>query len=300
LRSKSFLLITVVLVFFVIGSIISNHLLFSLVYFVRNGPQIRAKESSDYSLVEFYSRKNKLQGYVCGSEKSRALIVIAHGLGGKAASYIPEAQWFVARGYRVFMYDCTGTAASEGKGTMGTAQSAIDLAAALDYIKNDAALGELPLLLYGHSWGGYAAAAVLAKGYDITASVSISGYNTPGGVVYEQAKRIMGPLAALEYPFMMMENFFRFGGEASVSAVSAINAAGKPILIVHGTGDREIFFDGASIIARKNEITNPYAEYLVRDQEGRNGHNNLFLVGEYLDTEFMEQVEVFYKKYLNR
>jgi pimeloyl-ACP methyl ester carboxylesterase len=278
---------------------IANHLLFSLVYFGRNGLRIPAEESSDYSLVEFYSGKNKLQGYVYGPEKSRALVVIAHGLGGKAASYIPEEQWFAARGYRVFMYDCTGTAASEGKGTMGTAQSAIDLAAALDYIKADAALGELPLLLYGHSWGGYAAAAVLAKDYDITASVSISGYNTPGGVVYEQAKRIMGPLAAPEYPFMMMEIFFRFGKEASVSAVSAINASGKPILIIHGTADEEIFFDGASIIAEKNEITNPYAEYLVRDKEGRNGHNNLFLDGEYLDIEFMEQIDAFYKKYLD-
>jgi pimeloyl-ACP methyl ester carboxylesterase len=277
----------------------ANHLLFSLVYFGRNGPQIRAEESGDYSLVEFYSGKNKLQGYIYGPEKARALVVIAHGLGGRAASYTSEALWFISRGYRVFMYDCTGTAASEGKGTMGTAQSAIDLAAALDYIKTDAALGDLPLLLYGHSWGGYAAAAVLAKGYDITASVSVSGYNTPGGVVHEQAKRIMGPLAALEYPFMMMENSFRFGREASVSAVQAINASGKPILIIHGTGDREIFFDGASIIARKNKITNPSAEYFIRDQEGRNGHNDLFMAGEYLDTEFMEQVDAFYKKHLN-
>jgi pimeloyl-ACP methyl ester carboxylesterase len=278
---------------------IANHLLFSLVYFGRSGPQTPAEESSDYSLVEFYSGKNKLQGYIYEKKNARALVVIAHGLGGKAASYSPEAQWFVSRGYRVFMYDCTGTAASEGKGTMGMAQSALDLAAALDYIKTDPALRELPVLLYGHSWGGYAAAAVLAKDYDITASVSVSGYNTPGGVVYEQAKRIMGPLALLEYPFMMAENFFRFGREASVSAVSAINAAGKPILIIHGTGDTEIFFDGASIIAGKNKITNPQAEYLVRDEEGRNGHNNLFLAGDYLDVKFMESIDAFYKKYLD-
>jgi pimeloyl-ACP methyl ester carboxylesterase len=278
---------------------IANHLLFSLVYFGRNGPQIRAEESSDYSLAEFYSGKNKLQGYIYGKRDAKALVVIAHGLGGRAASYSPEALWFVSRGYRVFMYDCTGTAASEGKGTMGTAQSVIDLAAALEYIRTDAALREFPVLLYGHSWGGYAVAAVLAKDYDITASVSISGYNTPGAVVYEQAKRIMGPLAGIEYPFIMMENFFRFGGEAFVSAVSAINTSGIPILIVHGTGDNQIFFDGASIIARKHEITNPAAEYLVRDEEGRNGHKNLFLAGEYLDSEFMEQVNAFYKKYLN-
>jgi pimeloyl-ACP methyl ester carboxylesterase len=278
---------------------VANHLLFSLVYFGRSSPQVRAEESSDYSLVEFSSGKNRLQGYVYGPEKARALVVIAHGLGGRAASYSSEALWFVSRGYRVFMYDCTGAAASEGKGTIGTAQSAIDLAAALEYIKTDDNLKVLPVLLYGHSWGGYAVAAVLAKGYDITASVSISGYNNPNGVAYEQAKKIMGPLATLEYPFFVLENFFRFGKEASVSSLKAINTSGKPILIIHGSADKEILFDGSAIIAQKNEITNPAAEYLVRSAEGQNGHNDLFLAGEYLDMGFMEQVDAFYKKYLD-
>ena len=60
---------------------------------------------------------------------------------------------------------------------MGMAQSAIDLDAALTYIESNDELNGLPVLLYGHSWGGYAAAAVLGSDHDIKASVSISGYS---------------------------------------------------------------------------------------------------------------------------
>ena len=80
---------------------------------------------------------------------------------------LPETMHFVDSGYSVLTYDATGTGASGGSGTRGLAQSALDLDAALTRAEQE----DLPILLFGHSWGGYAAAAVLGGSHDVTASV---------------------------------------------------------------------------------------------------------------------------------
>jgi pimeloyl-ACP methyl ester carboxylesterase len=296
----------ILLCIFAAGSMAAIHLLFSIVYFGRTGPRENPPESEEYRTLQFPSGKNMLQGYVYGGANTKGLVVVSHGIGSSAGGFIRECRWFARRGYRVFVYDCTGAGASEGKGTNGAAQSAIDLDAALTYIEADESFRGLPLLLYGHSWGGYAAAAILAKDHPITASVSISGYNTPPGVIYEYARRIMGPLGLIEFPFMWLDNLFRFGKEANVSAVSAINGSGTPVLIIHGTADTTIRFDGASIISRRGKITNPRAEYLIRSTEGQNSHNNLFLspaaedgTAE-LDEGFMDAVNTFYERSLRQ
>lgn len=199
------------------------------------------------------------------------------------------------------------------------AQSKLDLDAALRFIETDESFGGLPVLLYGHSWGAYAAAAVLDLGHDVTAAVCVSGYDTPLGILYETSKRIIGPMAGPAYPFMGLDNFFRFGRDAGVSAVQGINASGLPVLIVHGIADKTVLYNGSSIISRRDKITNPHVEYFIRDQPGQNGHTDLYLSAEAvayaasphtdgaeidrrkmgeLDEAFMNKVNDFYKKYL--
>lgn len=298
------IVLVILLCIFAAGSMIAIHLLFSRVYFGRTEAQENPPESEEYEVLQFPSGKNMLQGYVYGAGNTKGLVVISHGIGSNARGFAQECRWFTVRGYRVFSYDCTGTGASEGTGTRGAAQSAVDLDAALTYIAGDENLKGLPVLLYGHSWGGYAVAAILAKDHPITASVSISGYNTPVEVIYEFARKIMGPFAPIELPFMWLNNLFHFGKEANVSALSAINGSFTPILIIHGTADTTISYDGASIISRRNKITNPRAEYLIRTMEGQNGHTNLFLApsadegAAELDESFMIAVNSFYEKSL--
>ena len=317
----------IILCVYVFGSMISVHVLFSAVFFRRTKKPLssvkpRYADYSGYKRIPhcFKSGKNNLNAYLYGTENSKAMIVISHGIGDGAEGFIAETIWFVNHGYRVFSYDCTGSHTSEGKGTMGMAQSALDLDAALSYIGGNDELNKLPVLLYGHSWGAYGAAAVLAGQHSVTAAVCVSGYNTPNGIIFESARKIAGPLLIPEYPFMALENFFRFGKASLVSAVQGINAASVPVLVIHGTGDKIVRFNGEAIIARRNCITNAKAEYFIRDKEGQNGHNNLYLskravdyekemkgrnyneidplvMGE-LDEDFMNRVNEFYKKSL--
>jgi alpha-beta hydrolase superfamily lysophospholipase len=283
-RKKILIALAILFGLFTVGSMVTVHVLFSTMFFDRverseYSVWPRSEDYATYSrrLVTFPSGNNRLQGYLYGENQNKGLVVIAHGLGGGAENYLPETAWFIDHGYRVFSYDCTGSYASEGKGTRGMAQSAIDLDAALQYIEGDGQLKDLPRLLYGHSWGGYAVAAVLTKGHDIAGSVSVAGYDKPMGPVYEHALGMMGGLAHVEYPFMCLDNLFRFGAAANVSAVAAINATDTPVLIVHGTEDEDIRYDGSAIIARRDAITNPNVRYIIRDRTGQNGHNSLFV-----------------------
>lgn len=230
--------------------------------------------------VSFLSGENTLQGYVYGEENDKALIVVSHGIGNGHEGYINEIIWFVNQGYRVFAFDNTGSCESEGEGTTGLSQSALDLDAALTFIENDSELSVMPKLLFGHSWGGYAVTAVLNFEHEVTASVSVAGYAYPVEMITEFAQGMMGGMAYVMYPFIRLDNRMTFGEYAELSAVDGINKSGIPVLVIHGTGDETIGYDHSAIIAKKDVITNPNVEYLSITEEGSNGHSSIFYSGE--------------------
>jgi hypothetical protein len=52
-------------------------------------------------VVRFKSGNNTLAGYICGEGHDKGLVVITHGLGGGAESYLSETRYFVDSGWRV-------------------------------------------------------------------------------------------------------------------------------------------------------------------------------------------------------
>lgn len=56
--------------------------------------------------LTFLSGPNRLQGYLCGTGDT--LAVLAPGLGNGAFSYAPQIQWLAKAGLRVFSFDYTG------------------------------------------------------------------------------------------------------------------------------------------------------------------------------------------------
>ncbi len=226
--------------------------------------------------VAFTSGKNTLQGHIYGVENTRGLVVVAHGLGGGSDSYLPHIKHFVDIGLRVFAYDCTGSYASEGKTTKGFPQSVVDLHAALTFIESQPDLSDLPLVLYGHSWGGYAVTNVLNYNHDIKGVISVAGVNNALDLIMEHGQILMGDSIITQLPFLWLYQRMLFGKVASFDAVTAINATNIPVLIIHGTEDELVAYNGSSLIAHREEIKNPYVDYLTVSTPGRNGHKNLF------------------------
>ena len=223
------------------------------------------KDSHPRENVQFKSGENTLQGYIYGmeNESPKGLIVFAHGISVGHESYIAQLIDLVERGWRVFAYDATGSCTSEGESTVGLVQSALDLDCALNYAKTDDRLNGLPVFLLGHSWGGYAVCAVQEFDHDIKAAVSLSGYAYPIEMLYFGTENILGKTGAkLSLPFIMNYNKTVFGENASLNAVDSLNKSQLPTLIIHGEEDRLVDFDRVSIYSKRDEITNPRAEFV--------------------------------------
>lgn len=253
--------------------------------------------------VSFLSGDNRLQGFIYGSENNKGLIVVAHGIGAGHESYIDEIIWFVGRDWRVFAYDATGSCESEGAGTRGLPQSALDLDHALSFIAEDPDLGTLPVYLFGHSWGGYAVTAVLNYDHDVTASASLAAYSEPMEMMETFVKGMEGVPTRIIYPFIWLDTYFRFGKNMNLSAYEGVNTSEIPVLIVHGKEDTLIPFNGAALIAKHDKITNPYVEFLPISRLGLSGHDSIFHAVETnkplvhnVNEELMLKIESFFEE----
>ena len=228
--------------------------------------------------VQFTSGDNTLHGFIYGMENDDpcGLLVFAHGIGAGHESYIDQLMWFVEKGWRVFTYDATGSGESEGSGTVGLVQSALDLDKALSYAETDERFAGLDVYLLGHSWGGYAVSAVQGLGHDIRASVSISGYNDPVEMLDEGAVQTFRTKAALVlHPFIWVCNKAVYGEYADLTAIDGINKSGIPNLLIHGENDDFVTYGKVSQIAHRSSITSQNVQYLTLTGEYAD-HNKFF------------------------
>ena len=223
-----------------------------------------------------------VQAYIYGPENNdKGLVVFAHGIWSQHQDYLALIMYLVDNGWKVLAYDNIGCGESEGDSTLSFAQSAVTLNAVLDYVEADAQQPDspfagLPVVLFGHSWGGYAVTAVLNWDHDVKAVVSLSGFTSPFEVMVDGTVAAMGPIGHTQVPTLWLNSRQFCGENASLSAVDGINRAGIPVMVVHGTGDEVIGYDTSAIIAHRSEITNPNVEYVIVDAEGRNGHASYF------------------------
>jgi len=220
----------------------------------------------------FYSGKNKLQGFIYGSENDKGLAVISHGLQTYADENFRMIMYLVDNDWRVFSYNNTGVAGSEGYSMIGLPQGLLDLKAALNYIENKNEFDDLPVMLIGYSWGGYSVCAVLNFNYRIKAVVSLAGYNSATEVMEKQAVDAVGGIYHLVSPQTLELQNQLFGETAKLTAVDGINKTRIPVLIVISSDDDIIPPNTISIYAHRKKITNPYAEYLYLEGENAGGH----------------------------
>jgi len=222
--------------------------------------------------VRFNSGKNRLQGFIYGEANDKGLVVISHGLGGTADAYFPMIMYFVDNGWRVFAFSNTGVSGSEGKNVRGLTQSVIDLDAALTYVKHSSTLGNLPVMLVGHSWGGYAVCAVLDHKHDVNAVISFAGFNNGPEMFREQGVFSAGGFYYLLSPQFWAIQRLLFGSTMKLTAIEGINKAGIPVMIVHSSDDNLISPNTTSIYAYRAKVTNPYAEFIFLDGDDAAGH----------------------------
>ena len=159
-----------------------------------------------------------LAGYLYSAgEDQQGIVVIAHGFGdGGHNSYMDCANFFAQNGYFAFAYDATGTDKSGGAGVGGVPQGVIDLDRAISFVEESGNFPDLPIALFGHSWGGYGVAAALYKVPWVKACVTMSGFDEPLDVMMEFANRMVGGFAITQVPTMWLNTKLAFGDEADL------------------------------------------------------------------------------------
>ena len=185
---------------------------------------------------------HSLTGYLYSADtQQRGIVVMAHGFGGGGHnSYMDCINYFAQNGYYVFAYDATGNDESEGEGVGGLPQGVMDLDSAITFVKESGNFPDLPIVLFGHSWGAYSACSVLTYHPDIKAVVSCSGFNASWGMFEAEGKKIAGDGIAVMMPFVKLHENIKYGSYAAATAMDGFAASDAAILILHSADDETV------------------------------------------------------------
>jgi len=198
-----------------------------------------ALECREYSFSS--DKGQKLAGYLysVGSDQ-HGIAVIAHGFGEGHNSYMDAANYFAANGYYVFAYDATGCDKSEGEGVGGVPQGVIDLDHAISFIEGNNDIPELPIVLFGHSWGGYCVCNVLNYHPEVKAVIECSGFNSSSDMFESGGKSQAGDVIYAMTPFIRLHELLKYGKYASSTAMDGFDNTDASILVLHSADDNVI------------------------------------------------------------
>lgn len=183
-----------------------------------------------------------LAGYLYSfGEEQHGIVVLAHGFGGGGHnSYMDAADYFARHGYYVFAYDATAMDKSEGERLGGAPQGVIDLEHAISFARESADIPDLPIVLFGHSWGAYSVSAVLTYHPEVKAVIACSGFNRSSDMFESGGKSQAGGLIYAMTPFVRMHEYFKFGKYAANTAMDGFDSTDAAVMIVHSADDSVI------------------------------------------------------------
>lgn len=176
--------------------------------------------------------------YYRNNTEVKGLVVIAHGFGGGGhRSYMNIADYFASNGYVVFAYDATGNDESEGEAVGGLPQGIIDLDYALRFIKSSPEFAGLPIVLWGHSWGGYSVGSVMKLHPDVKAAVIVAGFNESLDMLETEGRNIAGDAIDFVLPYFEEYEKETFGEYASMSILESLVETEASVMIIHSADD---------------------------------------------------------------
>ena len=196
-----------------------------------------------YTKYEFSSDKGQMLSgklYSAGS-KQTGIIVVAHGFGGGGHnSYMDAINFFAQHGYYVFAYDATGNDESDGEGVGGFPQGVIDLDYAISFIKDSEKIPDLPIGLFGHSWGAYSASSVLTYHPEVKAVIAACGTNSSSDFFELGGKDEAGNFIDVMMPFIKIHEWINFGKYARNTAMDGFKSSDASILVAHSEDDKNV------------------------------------------------------------
>ena len=227
--------------------------------------------------VDIYEEGERLAGYKYKNPEVEAhgVIVIAHGLGGGGHNaYMPFIDVFTDNGYYVFTYDATGNGSSEGDDVNGLPQGVIDLDRAIHSVYAQPEYEDLPLYLFGHSWGAYSVGSVLYHHPEVKGAVMFSGFNKSDDMIRAGASDYIGGfLTDLTLQYVLIYEQIKFGEWSDRNVLEGVGKTDAKIMIVHSLDDETVPTSAGFDEIYEEYATDPRFTFTVMQNKG---HNYLF------------------------
>jgi hypothetical protein len=153
---------------------------------------------------------------------------------------MPCAGVFTRNGYIVFAFDATGNDESGGDAVGGLPQGVIDLDYALRFVKSSGEFDGLPVMLFGHSWGGYAIGSVLPDHPEVRAAVILSGIDSSSNLIEIQGRKILGSAIGLLMPYFRAVECAKFGRYAGASCMKGFKNSDAGVMVIHSADDETV------------------------------------------------------------
>lgn len=192
-------------------------------------------------LISVDSSGNKLCVHLYEQPSPKGLFLCVHGIGALSEDSSSCMHDYLFRhGYDVAALDLTASGRSEGVGVKGLSQSALDVRAALGFIRGSS-LFRLPLFLLGHSWGAYGACASLHFNQSPLAVFELSGFADPLRIMTALPSSYVGVDLSFTEPSLRKAMEERDPEYAFLSAKDAIEEASNVYcVLIHGDMDKVV------------------------------------------------------------
>lgn len=293
-------------IIFMIGALLAAALRF-LGYFITQktlGVRLDDSTAKDKMSIEdfgdlereyktFFSGKNKLAGhFYCekdhGDKEYLGIVIVVHGHHLLHEDYLPEIHYFAQKGYLVYAYDSTGTGQSKGACPLGQTQWMLDLNEALHMIEKTQEYVSLPIYIWGHSIGAYAACAVMNFVHPRVKGILAFAPTNSG---YEFAKTFweLYPhpsfITRQTYDAMKKIEDRNFGIYSNYTVLSGINNTDTRILLIQSKDDQQVIF-ASSMAKYEKEFTNKNAKMVILEE----GNHWTFRKDNTLNKELMDRL----------
>jgi len=264
--------------------------------YIRRIAEFEGLNSQKYTFTSNQGQRLVGYKYFKNIENTKGIVVISHGLGGGGHnSFMNVANFFASNGYDVFAYDATGNDESEGSSVEGIPQFLIDLDYAIQFVKQTPDFNGSPIVLFGHSLGGYSVGSVLNLHPDVKAIVMVAGFNGSMDIIEEEGRNIAGDGIDVLLPYISLYERIKFGEYALYNSISGFKNTDSGVMIIHSKDDEmisqeksfDVFYDIYKDNARFNFVEyedrgHDFVYYSDKSHEYRDEFNRKF--DEYLNS----------------
>lgn len=172
-----------------------------------------------------------------GRKAFRGFVILSHGFFGTHVQYLIDIDMLCRMGYVVLAYDQYGAGLSEGKNQESFATGIYVLENVISDVEKRNVNDGLPLILYGHSWGGYCVIGAMRKHPEIRKVVSRSGFVSPVRVGLDSLKHVSKALYVLMAPVVYPISWLLMGRRNLVSARRGFKNESTKCLLLYAMDD---------------------------------------------------------------